>query len=72
MKMTHSMLDRQFAQFVQRHRNRCGTVSVRRAAPISRGLTLTVSCSCGVSSEWELMPGAVASGELHGLERRTA
>jgi hypothetical protein len=67
-----SSIDRQFARFIKRHAGRCGVVTVDRPYQLSDGLTLTVSCSCGVKSEWQVIPPAAENGDASGLERLSA
>jgi len=64
-----SSIDRQFARFIKRHAGRCGTVTVDRPEQLSGGLTLRVSCSCGVKSEWQVIPPPMESDGSSGLER---
>ena len=70
--MINSSLDRQFARFMKQHNGRCGVVTIDRPHQMSSGLTLSVSCSCGVKSEWEVIPPRAEARSNEYLERRTA
>jgi hypothetical protein len=70
--MSASSIDRQFARFIKRHAGRCGTVTVERPEQLTDGLTLTVSCSCGVKSEWQVIPPPPVEADGNGVQRLTA
>ena len=48
--------DARFVRFIHRHVQGCGGVSVEHQESLIPGLTLRVTCHCGVSAEWWIPP----------------
>jgi hypothetical protein len=44
--------DVEFARFLKRHVQECGGVRVEHRDSLMPGLTLRLSCRCGVTAEW--------------------
>ena len=60
--------DPEFASFLRRHVEDCGGVRVEHCDSLMPGLTLRLSCRCGVMAEWWIPDQAGDAPTISGEE----